>query len=52
MPEAMDTSRYDMRYVELEGKFIQRPEENAVNLGACNSTTIILTAESPPRLVK
>ncbi|ALN88557.1 hypothetical protein LC55x_5311 [Lysobacter capsici] len=48
----MDTSLYDRRYVELEGNFIQRPEENTINLGACNKTTIILSAESPPELVK
>ncbi|WP_148650614.1 hypothetical protein [Lysobacter capsici] len=52
IPEVMDTSLYDRRYVELEGNFIQRPEENTINLGACNKTTIILSAESPPELVK
>ncbi|QQP94772.1 hypothetical protein [Lysobacter enzymogenes] len=52
IPEAMDTSRYDKRYVELEGEFVQRLEKNAVNLGACNRTTIILSEDSPPRLVK
>ncbi|MFK3648511.1 hypothetical protein ACI2IY_08720 [Lysobacter enzymogenes] len=52
IPEAMDTSKYDKRYVELEGDFVQRPGKNAVNLGACNKTTIILSEESPPTLVK
>lgn len=52
IPVEMETSQYDKRYVELEGNFIQRPEKNAVNLGACNRTTIILSKDSPPKLVK
>ncbi|MFQ6308726.1 hypothetical protein [Lysobacter capsici] len=52
IPESMDTSFYNKRYVELDGNFIQQPQENTVNLGACNETTIILSEGSPPKLIK
>jgi len=52
IPEAMDTSRYDMRYVEVEGDFIQKLEENVVSLGARNETTLILSEKSPPKSIK
>lgn len=42
IPESMDTSRYDKRYVEVEGIFLERLPNNVVHLGGCNVTTLKL----------
>lgn len=52
IPESMDTSRYNKRYVEVEGVFLEKLPRNIVHLGGCNVTYLQLTREAPPILIK
>src|SRR5690606_41312688 len=46
IPESMDTSRYDKRYVEVEGIFLQRLPSGTIHLGGCNVTTLQLLEDA------
>ena len=48
IPKSMKTSRYDRRYVRIEGVFLERLPQNLVQLGGCNTTRLQLIEGSPP----
>lgn len=48
IPESMETSRFDGRYVEVEGMFLARVPSVVVQLGACNITTLQLLEDRQP----
>ena len=52
IPESMETSRFNKRYVEVEGVFLERLPSNVVHLGGCNVTTLQLLEDVPPVRIK
>lgn len=52
IPESMDTRKYNRRYVEIEGVFINRLPRNVVHLGGCNVTTLQLIENVRPSLIR
>lgn len=49
IPQSMDTSGFDKQHVTVKGVFVEKLPSNVVQLGGCNSTTLILKQGSPPK---
>lgn len=52
IPKSLDASRYNKRYVEVEGVFLQKLPSNVVHLGGCNVTTLQLLEDVPPVIIE
>ena len=52
IPETIDSSRFDQRYVEVEGVFLKRYPKNVFVSGGCNLSALELLETAPPRIVR
>ena len=48
IPESMSTGRFNRRYVQVEGIFLERLPQNVVQLGGCNITKLQLIEGTSP----
>lgn len=48
IPKSMNTSKFNRRYVRVDGVFLERLPQNLVQLGGCNITRLQLIEGSPP----
>jgi len=48
IPDSMDTSGLDKKFVEMEGIFLKELPLGVIQLGACNYTVLNLDPDRPP----
>lgn len=49
IPQPMDTSDFDKQYVTVKGVFVEKLPSNVLQLGGCNSATLMLQEGPPPQ---